>query len=196
MFSSKTMPKYLLSSLTVLLVSVAASAQNHPGASPTPSAASSGDAQSYSTDPNDPQRTWDKAFVKKMSESDQAAMELSALALQNSQSEDVKHFSQTMLDERKQFESALDPIAKQFGMTRPTSSSNKDKKEIAKLKALSGPKFDQEYMSLLTKESQQSLKDSNTEAANTPNAALKDVAQKNVKAITDRLQQIQSLSKQ
>jgi putative membrane protein len=184
----------ILASATVLLTTLAASAQNHP--SPAQPASNQGNNQSVAdstaSDPNDPQKTWDKAFMRKTFESDHAVIELGEMAQQNSQSDSIKQFSQGMVEERKRFDGALDPVASKLGVDRPANF--KVKKEVAKLKSLSGPAFDKEYLNLLTKQTQQELKDSNGESTNTPNSGLKDIAAENAKSATKRLADIQTIS--
>jgi predicted outer membrane protein len=182
----------ILASATVLLTTFAASAQSHPSPA-QPQSSNQSVADSSTSDPNDPQKTWDKAFMKKTFESDHMVIELGEMAQQNSQSDSIKQFSQGMVEERKRFDAALDPVASKLGVDRPANF--KDKKEVAKLKSLSGPAFDKEFLNLLTKQTQQDLKDSNSELTNTPNSGLKDIAAENAKSATKRLADLQTISK-
>ena len=135
----------------------------------------------------------DRSFVKKALESGSAEVKLGELAQQSSQSEDIKQFVRKMAEEHKQLEGQIEPIAAQIGVVPPTELSRKDKKVISKLEGLSGPKFDEEYISAVLKGHQQDLKDFNSEAEKTQNAALRDAAKEGAAVISQHLQQIQTI---
>jgi putative membrane protein len=87
------------------------------------------------------------------------------------------------------------PIAKQLGVDEPKGPSKKDKKEIEKLQALSGPDFDKEYISMMVKDHQQDLKDFKDEAQVAQNPNVKQVAERGSSIIAQHLQLIEQIAK-
>lgn len=187
-----------LIAVAVLLSGAAAIAQSHPmsgtSLSPGDSTRGYGDQQPGNPDAANYQLNRDRTFVKKALEEGSADIKLAELALQNSQSEDVRQFARKVAEEHKQLDSKIAPIATQLHVTPSSDPSHKDKKLIAKLEGLSGPKFDEEYIAAMLKEHQEDLKDFNTEAGKTQNLALRDAVQDGATVTSRRLQLIQSIA--
>src|SRR5215469_2809159 len=108
---------------------------NQPGAAGSPTAATPGTDTSM-------QPVADQAFVRETMEGDNAQVAMSQLAQQKSSSDDVKQFGQKMVQIHTELNDQLKPAAKQLGVDEPKGPSKKQKEEIAKLDALSGPDFD------------------------------------------------------
>lgn len=102
----------------------------------------------------------EKAFVAKALEGDQSEMQLGQLALQKSQSNDVKQLAQKLASDHTQMdEKWFKPVAKQLGVSEPKGPSKRVKKVVAKLEGLSGPDFDTQYLTIMLKDHQQDLKE-------------------------------------
>ena len=153
-----------------------------------------GSQQPSGPDSAEIQMNRDRAFVKKALEGGSAEVRLGELAQHNSQSDDVKQFARKMVEDHKQLGGQIEPIATQLGVASPTDLSRKARKVIAKLEGLSGPKFDEEYISAMLKDHQQDLKDFNTEAEKTQNITLRDAAKEGATVIAQHLQLIQSIA--
>jgi putative membrane protein len=138
----------------------------------------------------------EKAFVTKALEGGDAEVQLGQLAQEKSQSQDVKQFGQRMVNDHGQMgDKWFKPIAKQLGVDEPKGPSKKDKKEIEKLQALSGPDFDKEYISMMVKDHQQDLKDFKDEAQVAQNPNVKQVAERGSSIIAQHLQLIEQIAK-
>jgi putative membrane protein len=138
----------------------------------------------------------DKAFVSKALEGGQAEVQLGQLAQEKSQSNDVKQFGQKMVNDHSQMaDKWLKPVAQQLGVSEPKGPSKKDKKEIAKLQALSGEEFDREYILFMVKDHQQDLKEFTSEAQSSQNPSVKQIAQQGSGIISQHLQLIEQIAK-
>ncbi len=138
----------------------------------------------------------EQAFVTKALEGGDAEVQLGQLALQKSQSNDVKQYAQKMVSEHSQMSDKwFKPVAKQLGASEPKGPSKKDKKEIARLQGLSGADFDNEYIKMMLKDHKQDLKDFETEAQAAQDQNVKMVAEQGVKVITQHLQLAELLAK-
>jgi len=138
----------------------------------------------------------DRAFVSKALEGGAAEIQLGQLAVQKSQSEDVKQFGQKMVSDHSQMaDKWFKPVAQQLGVTIPKSPSKKDKKLIGKLEGLSGPEFDQEYIAAMVKDHRDDLKEFKNEAQNAQNPNVKQVAEQGTNVISQHLQLIEQIAK-
>jgi putative membrane protein len=172
--------RFFLLPVVALLASATALAQMQNGAgaqqqapSPSPSQATSQQMPGQAADPNagNGASFADQAFVKEIMESDATEVQLGQLAQQKSQSDDVKQLGQSMVTNRTRLDQQLQPTADKLSVGKPKGPSKKDKQLMAKLDALSGPEFDQEYIQVVAKANQKDVKDfkSEAEAAQDPN---------------------------
>jgi putative membrane protein len=90
--------------------------------------------------------TEDKQFMKTAMEGDMAEIQLAQLAQQKASSDQVKQFAQRMITDHTKLDAQMKPMAQQFGVEAPTQLDSKHKAIEAKLQALSGDQFDQEYI--------------------------------------------------
>lgn len=200
--------KFCLSAATALLSGIVALAQA-PGSpqqpnmpqSPTspnpgtPGAQNPGPGAYPGTAPTG-QDYAEKAFVSKALEGGAAEVQLGQLAEQKSQSNDVKQFGQKMVSDHSQMaDKWFKPVAQQLGVPESKGPSKKDKKEIAKLQALSGQDFDREYITMMVKDHQKDLKDFKEEAQAAQNPNVKQVAQQGANVISQHLQLIEQIAK-
>ena len=203
--------KILLCSATVLLAGVTAMAQA-PG---SPSGGSPGGAQqpNMPSTPSSPgsqtpgsaapgsdgaavttQQFSDQAFVKKALEGGAAEVELGQLAQQKSQSADVKQFAEKMVQDHTQIGDRMKIIAKNIGVSEPKGPSKKDKQLVAKLSALSGDQFDQEYIKAMLKDHKEDLKEFKDQSEMTQDPNLQKLTQVATTVISHHLEMIQQIA--
>lgn len=195
---SKTIP-----ALFTLLLAAASAAQQqpgggmqNPGGTPpqgAPMTTQPGTAAA-GTEQNTMQTMADQEFVKSTFENDDAQVRLSQLAEDKSASQDVKQFGQRMVEIHNQLNQQLDPVAKQLDVSQPKGPSKKEKEEIAKLQALSGPAFDIEYIQDMAKEQEQSLKKFRDESQTTGDAALQQAAKQDEPVLSQHFDILKKLA--
>jgi putative membrane protein len=94
----------------------------------------------------DPARAGDAATcLKEAAKMNLTTIKFAQLAAQKAESEELKRFSQTLESDHKRAQTQLEPIAKKYNVTFPTTLDAKCEEEIAKLQALSGREFDKEF---------------------------------------------------
>jgi putative membrane protein len=136
----------------------------------------------------------DKAFVRKALQGGMAEVQLGQLALQKSSNDDVKQFAQKMVDDHTKLGDEMKQVAQQLSVKPPDSPSGKDKSTMSKLQALNGDEFDKAYIKDMVKDHQQDEKDFRTEANNTTNPTLKQVASQGAQVIGEHLQMIEQIA--
>jgi putative membrane protein len=136
----------------------------------------------------------DKAFVRKALQGGMAEVQLGQLALQKSSNDDVKQFAHKMVDDHTKLGDEMKQVAQQLSVKVPDSPSGKDKSTMSKMQALNGDEFDKAYIKDMVKDHQQDEKDFKTEANNTTNPALKQVASQGVQVIGEHLQMIEQIA--
>ena len=85
-------------------------------------------------------------------------VELSNLALQKSQNEEVKKFAQMMVDDHTKANDELKALAQSKNVTLPTAITSKQMATKDKLNGLSGDAFDREYMKMMVKDHDKTVK--------------------------------------
>ncbi len=129
----------------------------------------------------------DQAFVKAVLERDLADLQLCQLAQSKSQSEDVKSLAQQITGTRTSLDNQVKTIAKQIDVGVPKNPNKKDKQAIAKIEALSGTDFDQQFLQMVGKSHSQDVKDFQSEAANAQEPLVKQVAQPDADVLSKQL---------
>ncbi len=88
----------------------------------------------------------DMGFLENAAQGSFAEVEASKLALEKSESQDVKDFAQKMIDDHQKMLDRITALAKAKGQELPDGPSIMQKTEITALKALSGGAFDAMYV--------------------------------------------------
>lgn len=88
----------------------------------------------------------DMGFLENAAQGSFAEVEASKLALEKSESQDVKDFAQKMIDDHQKMLDRITALAKAKGQEPPDGPSIMQKTEITALKALSGGAFDAMYV--------------------------------------------------
>jgi putative membrane protein len=136
----------------------------------------------------------DQMFVESIFKSDAVEVQLGQLALQKSQSPDVKQFGQKMVDNRTKLDQQLQPIAGKLEVQKPKEPSRKDRQLIAKLGSLSGPQFDEEYIKAVVKDNQKDVKDFKSEAESAQDPSLQQAAKSDAPILAQHLQAAEQLA--
>ena len=125
----------------------------------------SGQMQSNQTQTTDMKKSqkqdkfWTEAAQGGMTE-----VALSNLALQKSQNEDVKKYAQMMVDDHTKANDELKTLAESKSVTLPTAINAKQMAMRDKLNGLSGDAFDKEYINMMVKDHDKTVKLFQTEA--------------------------------
>lgn len=98
-----------------------------------------------------------QSFVTKAAHSSMAEIELSKLALEKSQTEDVRSFAQRMVQDHQKASTELQSIAKKHGLQVPRELDAKHQKEMEKLKSQSGAAFDSAYSQGMLKDHEKAV---------------------------------------
>ena len=93
--------------------------------------------------------TFDQQFMRRAAQANMAEIELSQLALQQADSEEVKQYAQRMIQEHTQATTRLSQLAHQKGVNLPTALDAQHQAIREQLEQLSGERFDQEYMRVM-----------------------------------------------
>jgi putative membrane protein len=88
----------------------------------------------------------DRNFLENAAQGSFAEVEASKLALEKSESADVKEFARRMIEDHEKMASEVTALAKAKGATPPDGPSLMQKTEITALRALSGGAFDKMYV--------------------------------------------------
>jgi putative membrane protein len=122
----------------VLATTVALQAQQNSVDQPKHATAASG--YTAKANANDP-----AACLTEAAKMNTAVIQVSQLAAQKAQSDELKRFAKQLEADHKQAQSKLETIAQKHNVTLPTSLDAKCEEEITKLKSLSGNEFDKEF---------------------------------------------------
>jgi putative membrane protein len=136
----------------------------------------------------------DQMFVHDTLEGNQAQVEMSRLAEQKSSSDDLKQFGEKMVQIHTELTNQLTPAAKELGMSAPNGPSKKEKKEIERLQALSGPDFDTEYIQAMAKQQQHDLKEFRDEAQSGQTANIQQAAKQDAPVLAEHYQVLEKLA--
>ncbi len=88
----------------------------------------------------------DTAMFKQIAESHLAEINAGKLAQDKASSDEVKSFAKKMVDDHTKALDDLKQLAQSKGVTLPTETSSQHMAEEKRLRALSGDKFDRQYM--------------------------------------------------
>ncbi len=204
MFSWRSTKGTLLITAAVLWAGGAAAAQapgsNPGGTQPQPSQQQPAPGAPGSPTTGMPDATQgnqaygDQIFVHDTMEGDDAQVQMSQLAEQKSSSPDVKQFGQKMVQVHSELNSQLEPAVKQLGVSEPKGPSKKQKQQIEKLQALSGPDFDTAYIQAMAKQQQHDLKEFKNEAQSGQNPGVQEAAKQDEPVLSEHYQVLEKLA--
>jgi putative membrane protein len=137
----------------------------------------------------------DLEFVKNALQGSMAEVQTAQIALQKSNNDQVKQFAQRMVTDHSKMIDQMKPIAMKLGVKIPNGPDKKDKAEMAKLQALSGPDFDRAYVKDMLKDHKTDDSDFKMEISSGQSEVVRDAASKGDPVIESHLQQIQGIAK-
>ena len=136
----------------------------------------------------------DKLFVEKASEGSMAEIQMSQLALKKSKNDEVKTYAQKMIDDHTKLMADMKPFADQMGVVPPTKLNKTHQEEAARLRAMSGDKFDQEYITAMVADHHKDLGEFKTEQDTTANADLKATVAQGTTVIQQHTEMIDKMA--
>ena len=99
-----------------------------------------------------------------------------------------------MVQIHTELNSQLVPAAKQLGVSEPKGPSKKEKKEIDRLQALSGPDFDTAYIQAMASQQQHDLKEFKNEADSGQAANIQQAAKQDEPVLAEHYQVLEKLA--
>lgn len=130
--------------------SASQSKENSSGASSSPTAMESSGALHYKLNQSD------ERMMKQLAQIQLSEIALAKLAKEKAQSNEVKSFANNMLDDHTKAHDELKQLAQSKGVSLPAEADRQQQSAEKKLAALTGEKFDRQYMN---HESTRALKD-------------------------------------
>ena len=135
----------------------------------------------------------DTRFVKTASEGGLAEVQLSQLALKQSQNDDVRNFAQKMVDDHTKANDQLKEIASKDNLEIPASLDPKHQARIDKMSKLSGPEFDKAYIKDQLKDHEQDVSEFQKEAQNGTDPNVKQFAASTLPTLQEHLNMVKQL---
>jgi putative membrane protein len=120
-------------------------------------------------------------------------VELGRVAAQKGASDEVRQFGQHMVDDHSKANQDLTQVASAKGLSLPAALDARHQAEVQKLSALSGDKFDQEYVSMMIKDHRKDTAEFQKESTGGADADIKSFAARTLPVVRDHLQMIQRI---
>ena len=98
-------------------------------------------------------------FLKKAAEHGMAEVELGNLAREKAMRDEVKQFAERMVADHTKANAEVQALAASNGVKLPTQPDRDHRKDLEKLRGLSGPDFDREYMKHMLKDHKDDVED-------------------------------------
>ena len=115
----------------------------------------------------------DKSYLTKDRAGASYELGSAKLAASKAAREDVKRYAEKLIHDHEDYNSALEKLGKEEGVTLPTEPDAADKAHMADLEKLSGKAFDTLYIQEALRINAEDKKDSEKEKAETSNPAIK-----------------------
>ena len=120
-------------------------------------------------------------------------VELGRLAAQKGASDEVRQFGQRMVDDHSKANQDLTQVASAKGLTLPSALDAKHQADVQKLSALSGDKFDREYVGMMVKDHRKDVAEFQKESTGGADADIKSFAARTLPVIQEHLQMIERI---
>lgn len=137
--------------------------------------------------------TADQKFAMEAAMGGMMEVELGRVAATKGASEEVRQFGQRMVDDHTKAGAELMQVASGKGMMLPTAPDAKHQMMMQKLNALSGEKFDKEYVSMMVKDHKKDVAEFQKEANKGMDADIKAFASSTLPTLQGHLQMIQRI---
>jgi putative membrane protein len=135
----------------------------------------------------------DQTFVTKAAQANLAEIEAGRLAAERGTSADVKMFGQHMVDDHTQANRDLTDFARRKGYTIPEQTDDAHRKEVARLKELSGADFDKRYVGMMVTDHEKAVALFEEHARSAKDADLRSFAEKGAPKLRDHLRMARDL---
>ena len=135
----------------------------------------------------------DTKFAMEAAMGGMAEVEMGRVAAQKGASDEVRQFGQRMVDDHSKANQDLMQVASAKGLTLPTALDAKHQADVQKLSALSGDKFDKEYVGMMVKDHKEDVAEFQKESTGGADADIKSFAARTLPVIQDHLQMIQRI---
>ena len=136
----------------------------------------------------------DKMFIAEAAEGGLKEIQFSQLALQKSNSDQIKTYAQKMVTDHTQLNNDMQPFAQQAGITPPTQLKPKDQAEYDQLNKLSGDAFDKKYVQAMAKDHHKDLREFKQEEASAADPTFKSTVQNGEKVIQEHTDMIDRIA--
>ncbi|HEY2532557.1 MAG TPA: DUF4142 domain-containing protein [Xanthobacteraceae bacterium] len=103
-------------------------------------------------------------FITRAIQADLAEVQMGKLAQQKSTAQQIKSFGQMLTNDHQANEQKASQIAKQMGVTPPTSPSAMQKSDYDHLSTLSGVAFDRQFVAMMVKGHRKNISEFRREA--------------------------------
>jgi len=175
----------------------AAPQQPAPAATPQQPAPAAAPQQSLSTAANTSSNLSedDKRFLAEAATGGLAEVELSQVAVQKGNSDQVKKFAQRMIDEHGKANEQLKQIAGSGAATLPQQLSPGDQAYKDRLSSMSGQAFDNYYMDLMLKNHDDAVASFFRESVVGTNSGVKTFAKNTLPTLQDHLNEVRNIVK-
>jgi putative membrane protein len=110
------------------------------------SQAQSSQAQSSQAQSSQSLNRTDRGYLTDLAQDNMAEIQTGQMALQKSQNQEVRTFAQRMIDDHTNAQQQVQQLAQAKGVSLPTETDSKHKRDAKKLSALNGSEFDQAYL--------------------------------------------------
>jgi putative membrane protein len=138
--------------------------------------------------------TSDQKFVMEAAMGGMAEVELGRLAAQKGASDEVRQFGQRMVDDHSKANEELMRVASGKGWTPPAALDAKHQAEMQRLSAMSGERFDKEYVKMMVKDHKKDVGEFQKEAGRGTDADVKAFASSTLPTLQEHLQMIQRIN--
>jgi putative membrane protein len=134
----------------------------------------------------------DKKFAMMAAENDLAELQISNMALQKSNNDQVKQLAQKLIDDHTKTTNSMKEIAGKKGLTLPTQPDAKHQALATKLQSESGEKFDKDYIAANSMDHHKVVKAFEKEASDGQDPDIKSFASQFLPAIQEHTRMIDS----
>lgn len=166
---------------------------NQPGRPQTPTASMRDSAGA----PNEtPEEMKDKMFLRKAAEGGLAQVEMGQLASSNGGSQEVKDLGQKLAEDHAKLNTSMASVADSIGVRLPKKMNKADQATYDRLKGLSGPAFDKEYLTCMVRDHHEDLREFRIESQSTTDTELKETVDQGAKILHDHLREVSRLAEQ
>ncbi|MDZ8221814.1 DUF4142 domain-containing protein [Nostoc sp. ChiVER01] len=162
-----------------------ASPTTSPTASPTTSPTPSGQNNLSSLD---------RKFMTEAAQDGLAEVQLGQLASQRGTTDAVKQFGQRMVQDHTQVNNQLKQLAAQKNVTLPTTIGSTNQKALRRLFALSGAKFNREYIKQMLQGHEKDVSAFQNEAQKGQDPDVKAFAAQALPTLQEHLQQVRAIA--